>query len=103
MAISLSQLNADLGYIIDDMPTTFIWAGSSYTGVFDPIAIDRMAEIGGYVNDFQGTLYARQSAFGTLPSAGITISIGTTTYRVDNIKKSPDNVQVMMELITPDK
>lgn len=103
MAIDLSQLATDLGYIITDLPTTFIISGVSYTGVFEPLQVDRLASDGGYIDMPEGVLRAKQSSFSTLPIAGITLSIASMVYRVDSVKKSPDAAEINMVLISPDK
>jgi len=103
MAISLAQLATDLGNVIADLPTTFTYAGADYTGSFTTLTVGHNLEAGGFVNDFAGSITAKQSAFSILPTAGVTVGIGGVVYRVAQTIKSPAGDGIQLDLVTPDK
>lgn len=103
MSISLSQLNADMGFMIDDLPTIMTFAGITYSGVFTDFDNTNELNEGGYISEFAASFHAQQSDFTTMPSTGITVGIATKVFRVAKVMKSPDDVEIRIDLITPDK
>ena len=103
MAVDKAQLETDLGNIIDDLPTVFTFAGITYSGVFTDLVVGKGLDEGGFVSDFDASLHARQSVFSTLPVSGVTVGIGNRVYRVERVMTSPDDAEIRMDLMTPQK
>lgn len=99
MSIDLSALAADMAAVIADLPTSFTFSGAVYTGVLTDLNVGSKLRDEGFEANFKGRIYALQSVFSVLPVAGVTLSVGSTSYRVDNVIKSPDNVGIVLDLV----
>ena len=102
MTIDTSQLDTDLGNLIDDMPTTFVYSGSSYTGALSDRTDGKLWSEEGFAQDIQATLTCQRSSFTTEPSVGVTIAIGITCYRIAQATRSADEKGVVFALVSPD-
>lgn len=101
--ISTSQLATDFLAVVADMPTTFTFNSVSYTGALNLLSAGNKLDPGGYIDEYDAQLYAAVSLFGTLPVKGQTVTIGSTSYRIEKVTSYPDSACIRMDLISKEK
>ena len=93
------QFDDDLAAMILDLPTSFTFSGTSYTGVFTILSRRKpLADAGGFLEDFDASLYCREVSFSTAPVCGNSITIGSNIFHVEQVDKSPDGIGITFRL-----
>ncbi len=83
MALDLTEFDDDLSEMITDLPVTFTFSGTDYTGMRSAIDRQKELEIGGYVVGLDLVIVYRTASFtGTQPDINDSITIGGVVYRV---------------------
>lgn len=96
MALSLSTLNGHLTRIITDLPVTFIWNGVSYQAVRSSPTLSQTLEVGGIDEKIEFQLFVKADALPTIkPHEGAIFTIDGIKMRVLEVKKSPDDAQLL--------
>jgi hypothetical protein len=89
MALDLTEFDGDLQEMINDLPVTFTFSGSDYTGMRSAIDNAKEMEDAGYMPRLDLVLVARTAVFtGSTPDINSQITIGGVVYRVAT--KLPD-------------
>ena len=89
--MTLSEIfEADVLAAENEMPTTFTFGGTDYTGSIGSVIDTKRMEDDGYTPGLDTMLVVRLSVFGnnTPPANEGLIVIGTITYRVKSIERS---------------
>ena len=93
MPISLSVLQADITYMIADLPTSVTWKGTAYSCVVSDITSEDNLEIAGIIEGNGFLVVISLADFtGTSPDIGQVITIAGEDYRIGGISDSPDGL-----------
>lgn len=106
MSIDTTQLESDLGNMINDLPATLVFSGAvggTFLAALTDFKKSKNLQEGGFIADFDLQATAKRSSFTTLPSTGVTIGNNSTTLRVAETVLAADGVTIIIGLITPDK
>ena len=96
MAIPLSNLNGHLARLMSDIPTTFYWEGVAYTGARATADFTQQLEIGGMDQKVAYQIFAKADQFeGAPPAEGAIFVVESLNMRVVDVRKSPDNSQLL--------
>ena len=83
MALDLTEFDDDLAEMISDLPVTFTFGGTDYTGMRSAIDQQKEMEIGGYMVQLDLVLVYRTASFAvTQPTINDRITIGGVNYIV---------------------
>ncbi|MCG2681176.1 MAG: hypothetical protein L6455_14600 [Kiritimatiellae bacterium] len=101
MTISISNLDSDLDYAIADLPTaltiTGLTTGASVNSVATEINSGETLQMAGMMPDISIQFFVPTAAFTTRPARGQTCTAGGVTFRIQNIRTSPDDVALTLE------
>jgi hypothetical protein len=115
MALNLDEFKADLLEIRDDLPVTFAFNGTTYTGFAGQKTTRETLEPGGFLDDLDRNLNVpvftatasgsfTNSFRGPTPGLGDTLVIVSDgTYRVDRTARSQDNLLLSYGLNTTNR
>ena len=92
MTLSTTMLQADLNYMIADLPTTVTWQGASYSCVVSDITSEDELEMAGVVEANGFTVIISKADFTSYPDSGDRITIAGNNYRVSSYSDSPDGI-----------
>lgn len=110
--IDLDEFKADLLGIRDDLPVTFNYGGTSYTGFAGQKTTGETLEVGGYLDNLERSLNVcihTQNSSGSFVNtfAGATPTLGDTlvivsdgTYKVGNVRRAQDGLLLTYGLMT---
>ena len=107
-----TELRDDLAEMVADLPVTFTFDGTNYTGTQSERTTTQTLEPGGYLDDFDLTLVvplqvkvsgAWQTTFTTEPDHGDQITIGSRTYKVIRTSHGQGGQSLTMNLATVNK
>jgi hypothetical protein len=98
MAIDTDQFADDFDGIINDLPDTLTIAGITASVVFTDYQRSKQLEEGGFEPTYDASAHAKYSDINSVASVGITCSVRSTTFRVDGISRSPDLVELRLDL-----
>ncbi len=112
MALNLDRMKRDLLKMRDDLPVTFSFSGTLYTGFAGQKTTRETLEPGGFLDDLDrnlnvpvftsaisGTLI--NSFPGATPAMGDTLAItGDGSYKVGNVRRSQDGLLLTFGLVT---
>ena len=92
MALSTTMLQADLDYMIADLPTSVTANGESHSCVVSDLTSEDNLELAGIVegNGFQVVISITD--WTTLPDTGDRVTISGNNYRVQQISDAPDGI-----------
>ena len=82
MALNKTMLATHYAAILAQLPTTYTFDGTSYTGARSSVAIDRLIMDAGRLDSYEFTLMTDKSDFTTEPAVDDIITISSTKYRV---------------------
>ena len=93
MAIDTAVLDLDLGYVIADLPATFVIHGETITAMAGELTeAEQNDELAGLFTDRSRTVQAQVSSFDVAPAIGETCTIDGTSHRVTMLTTSADGV-----------
>ena len=108
MSLDADTLKRDLAAMVDDLPVTFTFSGTNYTGTRTAIGDAEELEQGGYDSarafDLHVPVY-RQSGtnwlpiFSTAPVLGNDVTVDSQAHKVTRIVTSPDGVEIVLTVI----
>jgi len=87
------MLQADIDYMIADMPTSVTWSGTTYSCVVSDITSEDDLELAGIVegNGFVIVISLDDFTSGT-PDTGDRVTVSGKNYRVGGFSDSPDGL-----------
>ena len=93
MALSTTMLQADLDYMIADLPTTVTWNGSDYSCIVGDITSGDDLEVAGIIDTNTFSVVISKDDFsGSYPDEGDRITIAGMSYRVESVIDGPDGI-----------
>jgi hypothetical protein len=97
MVLSVNQMNTDLGVMISDMPVSFTWSGTVYTGARSSISKGDSPETGGFLTEYDFRITAQTSQFtsGT-PNVGDTITFSGKDYKIQDVRQPQDTTNALI-------
>lgn len=96
MTIPLANLNGHLTRLVGDIPTSGIWGAHTITGARTSPTLEQSLELGGLDVKVQFDLLVKADTLPTpKPGMGAIVTFGGTPYRVLNIRRSPDDGQLI--------
>lgn len=99
MAIDTDVFGDDFDGMIDDLPDTITIAGITALGIFTDFQQGKSLEEGGFEPTYDASFHGRYTDINSVASVGVTCSIRSTTFRVDQKSRSPDLIEVRLDLI----
>ena len=93
MALSTTMLQADIDFMIADLPTSVTWSGSAYSCVVSDITSEDNVELAGIIegNGFQ-VVVSLDDFSGDTPDVGQRVTIAGKNYRIVGKSDSPDGL-----------
>ena len=93
MTISTTMLQADLTYMIADLPTTVTWKGTAYSCVVSDITSEDDLEMAGIIEGNGFTVVVSLADFsGAYPDTGQRVTVAGENYRIGSTSDSPDGL-----------
>lgn len=95
MPLDLNTLDSHLVRILSEIPVSFTWKGTVYSGIIStPVSVQFLV-IGGQDEQIRMDLFVRKAIFSTLPKTGDIITMSGKRYKVLGDRESPDNSQLI--------
>lgn len=93
MTISTTMLQADIDYMIADLPTSVTWNGDAYSCIVSDITSEDEVELAGIIegNGFVVIISLDDFTSGT-PDTGQRVTISGKNYRISQTSDSPDGL-----------
>ena len=91
MPLNTAILDADIGYILADLPTVATFSGATYTGSRSTLRLERLPSDEGLRASYRFSWYGQASDFSTLPVVGQILTIASVEYRIVHVEV--DNTQ----------
>jgi len=93
MALSTTMLQADMDFMIADLPTALTWNGATYNCIVADIDATDDLEMAGIVDGAEFQVVISKAAFlNGFPAEGARVTIGGVNYRVGSISDAPDGI-----------
>jgi len=86
------MLQADIDFMIADLPTSVTWNGSAYNCVVSDITSEDNLELAGIVEGNGFVVVISLADFDTYPDTGERVTIGSKNYRIGSYSDSPDGL-----------
>lgn len=96
MATMLSYFESDVESTESDLPVTFTFSGTNYTGQKSENIEAQMMQEAGYQSGIEFNLECRASLFSTEPEVRDLITVDSVVYRV--AKKTPSQDGIVLTL-----
>ena len=104
MSLDLTELRADLHAMVNDLPVTFTFSGTGYTGCRDVATATDELLAGGFAGDELLNLHVPlktttgANTFTVEPASGTFVAIGGVTYTVIRADHSLDGLELILGL-----
>lgn len=92
MALSTTMLQSDLDFMINDLPTTVTWEGSSYSCVVSDITSEDALDMAGIMESNSFQVIISLDDFDSYPDVGDRVTISSKNYRITQTSDSPDGI-----------
>jgi hypothetical protein len=94
MSLDLDELAADALEMENDLPVTFTFSGTSYTGQQGDLTKESQMEDAGMMPTLDLLLVVRRTVFGaaTQPVSKNTVTIASVVYRIEVVRLSQDGI-----------
>jgi hypothetical protein len=86
------MLQADLDYMIADLPEVVTWKGTDYTCIVSDITEQHDLDIAGITGDYGLQIIISKEDFGTFPAPGERVTVDGSIYRILQASDSPDGI-----------
>ena len=96
MSTMISYFASDVESVESDLPVTFTFSGTDYTGQKSESVESLAMQDAGYQSDIEFDLICRASIFTTEPESRDQITIDSVVYRV--LKKTPSQDGIVLNL-----
>lgn len=93
MTISTTMLQADLTYMIADLPTSVTWKGAAYSCVVSDITSEDTLDMAGIIEANGFLVVVSLADFtGAYPDVGQRVTVAGSNYRISQVSDSPDGI-----------
>ena len=86
------MLQADIDYMIADLPTSVTWNGTAYSCVVGDVNSADDLDLAGITAESSFIVVINLADFTTYPDTGQRVTIGGTNYRIMGYSDSPDGL-----------